>query len=588
MLLCLALALVTSCSDPQSPPVTEGESTFQGLYDTSGELTFRIESENGTTSALRLVASDLSYDSTERQLHAQVAIRNTGTRTLPGPTAVQIDQIDPDWVEPVNALPMRCPTPERCLGTWEFIHEGTYGGDAMLAPGETSSPIEWVFADSTGESFSFRASLRPGDASQPGVISGFVFADANGDGERQPSESGIAAVAVSLLHGDSTTTMSTASDGAFAFHVEEPGLYEVVRESDIDCDPTTPTRLQVFLVRQPDGTLSGYSGLMFGCRRALPGAGILVIGIVFEDQNRDGIHQPGEPGLAGVQLTATGTCPTFAPVRTRTDANGRYSLRLVDCPPPAVITRERLPGFVDTSPNPVVLTWSDPVPPDSVPAPGSAARLTLRANFGVAAVDPNQTSSVEGFVFEDTNLNGLREEDEPGIAGVEVTASGLLCESPVIGITHTDSSGYYVLSEADVHCVLPWRVAHDPVDGLCDTSRNPVEVGWDRMVDPRHYRVDFGMATCDVPPDQGLLVVFVFWDAQGLPGRRLEIVELGQVQFTNDAGLARFSLPPGNYTLHADVNGPGPPIGEDLQVTIRRGQTTRIDVLDCLPCVASQ
>ena len=36
-----------------------------------------------------------------------------------------------------------------------------------------SSPIEWIFADPTGESFSFRALLRPGEPTPSGVISGY-------------------------------------------------------------------------------------------------------------------------------------------------------------------------------------------------------------------------------------------------------------------------------------------------------------------------------------------------------------------------------------------------------------------------------
>jgi hypothetical protein len=212
--------------------------------------------------------------------------------------------------------------------------------------------------------------------------------------------------------------------------------------------------------------------------------------------------------------------------------------------------------------------------------------VTLHADFGVTPKGTGGESSVEGYVFEDTNLNGLRDSNEPGIPGVDVTASGIFCMTPVLGLTTTDESGYYFLNQSDVHCPLPWRVSHAEVGGMCDTARNPVEVGFDRMVDPRHYNVDFGLAPCDSVPNLGTLVVFVYWDGQGLPGRHLVIVELDQEQFTNERGVARFTLPPGMYTLHADVNGPGPPIGEDFQVTVRRGQTTRLDVLDCLPCVS--
>jgi hypothetical protein len=220
----------------------------------------------------------------------------------------------------------------------------------MLSPGEISSPIEWVFADPAGESFSFRASLRPGNATRPGVISGSVFADANGDGRRQDSEAGLAGASVSLVHGESKATITTGENGMFAFQVDEAGLYEVVREAATDCNPTTLNHVQVLIVTRSDGTLSGYSGLAFGCRSSNPGDGSLVLGIVFEDQNRDGTYQEGEPGLAGVLITGVvPSCPTFAPIETRTDNSGRYALRL-PCAPPYLIIREPLPGFIDTSP----------------------------------------------------------------------------------------------------------------------------------------------------------------------------------------------------------------------------------------------
>ena len=595
--LCLVLACIASCNNPQSPPPAGGDAIFQGLYEPGGTLEFRIETPSGNPSALRLVASDLLFDASTQQLHAQVSIRNAGSEMLPGPNVVQIDGINPDSVVPVNALPLPCPTPQRCLGSWEFTHQGTYGGDHMLSPGETSSPIEWVFADSTGQSFSFRASLRPGDATRPGIISGSAFADRNGDGRRQPSEPGLAGVTVSLTHGDSNTTITTEMTGSFEFQVAEAGLYEIVREANTDCAPTTPSRLQVFILKRPDGTLSGYSGIEFGCRGSIPVEEILVIGIVFEDKNRDGSFQEGERGLPGVLITGAAlACPTFAPIQAHTDADGRYALRLPACQPPYVVSHEPVPGFVDTSPNPLILLGmgtGPPVPvpmpvpmPDSLPAPGDSTVVTHRAHFGVAPRDPSQESSVEGVVFEDANHNGLRENNEPGIPGVEVTASGILCMTPVLGVTHTDASGHYILRAADVHCPLPWRVAHAGIAETCDTSPNPVEVGYDMRPDPRHYRINFGVASCDSLPNDGELITFVHWQNQGLPDRRVEIVELGQVQVTNARGVAKFTLPPGVYTLHADVNGPGPPIGVDLSVTVRRGQTTRIEVIDCLPCVA--
>ena len=90
-----------------------------------------------------------------------------------------------------------------------------------------------------------------------------------------------------------------------------------------------------------------------------------------------------------------------------------------------------------------------------------------------------------------------------------------------------------------------------------------------------------------VPAPEGRLEVFVYWQDQGLADRRLEIVELGLVKFTDAAGVAVFGLQPGSYTLRADVNSGGPPLHRDFAVTMRPGRSERLVVPDCLPCVSA-
>ena len=86
-------------------------------------------------------------------------------------------------------------------------------------------------------------------------------------------------------------------------------------------------------------------------------------------------------------------------------------------------------------------------------------------------------------------------------------------------------------------------------------------------------------------PSRGHLQVFVHWENEALAGRRLEIVELGAVQVTDRNGTAEFVLPPGTFTLRAYVNAGGPAGTKDVRVDVLEGQTTRVDVIDCLPCL---
>src|SRR5689334_9877805 len=87
-------------------------------------------------------------------------------------------------------------------------------------------------------------------------------------------------------------------------------------------------------------------------------------------------------------------------------------------------------------------------------------------------------------------------------------------------------------------------------------------------------------------PARGHLQVFVHWENEALAGRRLEIVELGAVQVTDRNGMAEFVLPPGTFTLRAYVNAGGPAGRRDVSVNVAEGQATRVDVVDCLPCMS--
>jgi hypothetical protein len=84
------------------------------------------------------------------------------------------------------------------------------------------------------------------------------------------------------------------------------------------------------------------------------------------------------------------------------------------------------------------------------------------------------------------------------------------------------------------------------------------------------------------------LDVHVYWDGLSLADRRLEIVELGLVRWTDANGIARFPLPAGSYTLRAFVNAGGPAGFFDLAVTTRPGEIERVEVPDCLPCVGAR
>jgi hypothetical protein len=90
----------------------------------------------------------------------------------------------------------------------------------------------------------------------------------------------------------------------------------------------------------------------------------------------------------------------------------------------------------------------------------------------------------------------------------------------------------------------------------------------------------------DPTPPRGGIVVHIHWDDQGVPGKKVELVELHRTGTTNDQGLVKFVAAPGNYTLRTyDINRGGPVLEFiDTPVTIKPGRDERVDIVDCLPC----
>ena len=101
--------------------------------------------------------------------------------------------------------------------------------------------------------------------------------------------------------------------------------------------------------------------------------------------------------------------------------------------------------------------------------------------------------------------------------------------------------------------------------------------------------VSCGRGSPQEPLGESRLQVYVHWGDTGLAEKRVKVLELGVVRLTDKSGIAEFLVPAGTYTLRAyGINVPGPPpTYVDITVKTTRGETTRVEVVDCLPCVAA-
>jgi hypothetical protein len=98
-------------------------------------------------------------------------------------------------------------------------------------------------------------------------------------------------------------------------------------------------------------------------------------------------------------------------------------------------------------------------------------------------------------------------------------------------------------------------------------------------------------ASCDQEPTQppaaaANVLAYVHWQEEGLAGKKLELLEAGDVKLTDSTGRALFIVHAGSYTLRAyDINRGGPAYRNiDFNVKAAAGDTVTVDIVDCLPC----
>lgn len=83
------------------------------------------------------------------------------------------------------------------------------------------------------------------------------------------------------------------------------------------------------------------------------------------------------------------------------------------------------------------------------------------------------------------------------------------------------------------------------------------------------------------------IVVFVHWEDSPIQGKKVELLDSGEVKYTDKNGRVELTVQPGTHTVRVyDINRGGPCCGYiDLNVTVSGNESKVLDVVDCLPCV---
>ncbi len=260
-----------------------------------------------------------------------------------------------------------------------------------------------------------------------GSIAGAVYADTNRNGVRDPGEPPISGVAVTLTGGPAPVTVNTDASGNY--------LFTGLPAADYTITETQPSLFNdgAENIGTTGGTITGPDS--FTAVSLDPGedaVGYLfgelspsVSGVVYVDQNRNGVQDPGEPGIPGIVMTIAG--PGGVNLTTTTDITGNYLFPSVPVGSGYTLTETQPPGY-----------GSSEQPTNSITALTVPLGGVTNQNFG------DTLSTIAGTVYIDGNGNGVQDAGEKGIAGATVSVSGLDAAGQSIARTMTtDANGDY-------------------------------------------------------------------------------------------------------------------------------------------------
>jgi len=331
-----------------------------------------------------------------------------------------------------------------------------------------------------------------------GSLGDFVWWDLNGDGVQDAGEPGIPGVDVEVVWAGADGVFGTPDDVTYTETTDADGLYLVEDLPDGDYRVTVLGSLPSTATNTfdydgggdstADVTLAGSVAnldLDFGY------VGDNTVGdTVWFDANADGVQDPSEPALSGVELTLTwagvdgvfGTADDVSLPPVTTDSAGFYSFPAL----PDGDYRVDVTGGVPVGMAPTYDEDSGTTSPDQTT---TVTGLADGTNHDTADFGYNGTGSIGDTIYWDVDGDGTQGSSEPGFPNVDVSVTwagvdGVLGTSDdyVVSVT-TDADGMYLadhlpggLYEVVVDAAdLPPDVTQtaDP-DGTFDGTSRPI------------------------------------------------------------------------------------------------------------------
>jgi len=319
-----------------------------------------------------------------------------------------------------------------------------------------------------------------------GSLNGFVFTDANNDGIKDPGDTGIGSVTLTLSGLTASgvnvcttipsCTTTTAADGSYSFSGlrNSNGAGYTITETQpggyLDGITTKGKVNAIACAACNNSTANQISAIPFNAANTFTDYNFAELvaaslsGRIYHDANLNSSYDAGEE-LAGVTITLTGTDDLGAAVNTvtTTAADGTYSFPGLRPSNGAGYTiTETQPNGIGNFPG---NTGTQVGTISGVPTGNAGAGANIISAIvlppGVGGINYNfreNASSFAGFVYLDANDNGIKDGGETGIAGVTITLTGTDANGAAVNRTTTTAadgsysfigltSGTYTLTE---------------------------------------------------------------------------------------------------------------------------------------------
>ena len=296
---------------------------------------------------------------------------------------------------------------------------------------------------------------------RPATIGDYVWNDTDGDGVQDPTETGLNGVTVILkdaatlavLQTTVTTTGGPNNTAGYYSFTADPGSYVVMfmkptgsvlsptgngtTTTDSDPNPTTGNSTPITVV-------SGGTNTTIDAGIYQPAS---IGNYVWEDLNKNGIQEAGEPGVNGVTVllkNAVGTVLQTTVTTTNAGTAGYYQFTNL-APGDYMVMFMTPTGYNETTPN----TTADNNDSDADPATGNAPLTNLVSGESDQTIDAGiyRPATIGDYVWRDTDGDGVQDPTEVGMNGVTV----LLKDPTTLAVLQTTvtttgpsgNAGYY-------------------------------------------------------------------------------------------------------------------------------------------------